>query len=229
MPPAVFGCGDDGGNADTAGDGDGDSTGDGDGDTGDGDGDTGDGDGDGDTGDGDGDGDSGDGDGDSGDGDGDSGDGDGDANPLPPDFLDQLTESNGCGDVFIGVSNPGGTIGLLFSGAPLCQIAYDMGGEQTRMSELPSADVELRLVVGTSIDDTCNDVGMGPQIQTEWTAVSGTVSLTVVPTAMMAEPFNIPADATLELTNVTFEAVGLEPVVIDSFIVTDVGVGWFPG
>jgi hypothetical protein len=229
----VPGCGDDGGTADTAGDGD--STGDGDGDSGDGDGDSGDGDGDGDSGDGDGDGDSGDGDGDgdgdSGDGDGDSGDGDGDGDPgpLPPDFLEQLTEAGGCGDVYIGVTNPGATIGLLFNGADICQQAYDMGGEQVRVSELPSADVELRLVVGTVLDDGCNDVGMGPQIQTQWDAVSGTVTLTVVPTGMMPQPWDLAADATLELTNVTFESNGLEPVVIDSFIVTDVAVGWFPG
>ncbi len=235
---APLGCGDDGGTndtnptGDTTGDGDtGDGDGDtGDGDTGDGDGDSGDGDGD--SGDGDGDGDSGDGDGDSGDGDGDGdagdGDGDGDGDPLPPDFLDQLTEAGGCGDVYIGVTNPGATIGLLFSGEPLCQIAHDMGGPQVRVSELPSADVDLKLVLGTSLDDGCNDVGNGPQITTEWTAVSGTVTLTIVPTGM-PQPWEVPADATLELTNVTFEGQGLDPVVIDSFMVSGVYVGWFPG
>jgi hypothetical protein len=232
--PIVFGCSDDGGTADTAtgdgdstGDGDGDPSGDGDGDpSGDGDGDpSGDGDGDGDpSGDGDGDGDPGDGDGDPGDG-----DGDGDGDQLPPDFLEQLTEAGGCGDVYIGVTNPAATIGLLFDGAPLCQIAYDMGGPQVRVSELPSADVELSLVLGTVLDDGCNDVGMGPQITTQWNAVSGTVTLTVVPTGNMPEPWSLPADATLELTNVTFEGNGLDPVVIDSLIVPDVAVGWFPG
>jgi hypothetical protein len=235
--PAASGCADDGGTADTAtGDGDGDSTGDGDGDgdpSGDGDGDgdpSGDGDGDpsGD-GDGDGDGDSGDGDGDgdSGDGDGDSGDGDGD--PLPTNFLEQLTQAGGCGDVYIGVTNPGATIGLMFNGAPLCQLAYDMGGPQVRVSQLPSTDVELRLVLGTSLDEGCSDVAPGPQISTQWDAVSGTVTLTVEPTGNMPQPFNLPADATLELTDVTFESNGLDPVVIDSLIVSDVAVGWFPG
>jgi hypothetical protein len=228
--PAVFGCSDDGGTGDTSSDGD--STGDGDGDSGDGDGDTGDGDGDSGDGDGDGDGDSGDGDGDTGDGDGDGdsgdGDGDGDGNPLPPDFLEQLTEAGGCGDVYIGVTNPGATIGLLFNGADICQLAYDMG-DQVRVSELPSADVELRLVLGTVLDDGCNDVGEGPQITTQWDAVSGTVTLTVVATGMMPQPWDLASNATLELTNVTFEGVGLDPVVIDSLIVTDVAVGWFPG
>jgi len=39
----------------------------------------------------------------------------------------------------------------------------------------------------------------------------------------------MPADATLELTNVTFENAGLEPVFVESWIVSNVDVGWLPG
>jgi hypothetical protein len=197
--------------------------------TGDGDGDGGDGDGDGDTGDmGDGDGDTGDGDGDTGDGDGDTGDGDGDGASLPGDFPASLTKAGGCGDVYIGVTNDDATVGILFNGADIAVTAHDLGETQVRESVLPSPDVDLRAAIGTLLNEGCNDTGEGPQITHEWTAVSGTVTLTVVPTGIQ-EPWANPADATLELTNVTFEAQGLEPVVVDSWIVQDVYVGWLPG
>ena len=215
-----LGCSDDAPNSsdDEVGDGDGDpGTGDGDGDPGDGDGDPGDGDGDGDPGDGDGDGDPGD------------GDGDGDDSPsLPPDFLDQLTKVGGCGDVYIGATNPEGTVGIFFNGTEIAITAHELAATQVRESVLPSEDVELRIALGTFLDQGCNDTGDGPQITSMWTAVSGTVILTVVPMGMQ-EPWQVPADATLELVDVTFEGVGLDPVVIDSWIVEDVSVGWFPG
>ncbi|PRP98091.1 hypothetical protein ENSA5_30760 [Enhygromyxa salina] len=221
--PAAVGCTDDGSGGTSA---DGDSSGDGDGDgseTGDGDGtETGDGS---ETGDGDGDGDTGStapGDGD-GDGDGDPG-----SPALPEDFPASLTNAGGCGDVYIAVTNDEGTVGLLFNGSELAATAHEMGETQIRESVLPSPDVNLRAAIGTLLDDGCNDTGDGPQIEHEWTAVSGTVTLTVVPQGM-AEPWAMPADATLELTNVTFEGEGLEPVVVDSWTVEDVYVGWLPG
>lgn len=210
-PLATLGCTDDGGTeastTDTSGDGD--TAGDGDGDT------TGDGDGDGDT---------------TGDGDGDTtGDGDGDGDvELPADLLDQLSEVSGCSDVFISATNPDGTLGLLFSGAEIAVTAHELGEAQMRVSELPSADVNLSLGIGTLLNDGCNDVGPGPQFEHEWSAVSGTVSLSVVPMGMQ-EPWAVPATATLELTNVSFEGEGLAPFVIDSLILADVYVGWFPG
>jgi hypothetical protein len=216
-------CSDDGPTPgdEAVGDGDGDP-----GETGDGDGDPGDGDGDGDPGDGDGD---GDGDGEPGDGDGDPGDGDGDELPsLPPDFLDELTSAGGCGDVYIAVINAEATMGILFNGADLAATAHMLGETQVRESTLPSDDVSLRIVLGSLLNDGCNDVGEGPLIQTEWTAVSGTVTLTVVPVGE-PQPWETPADATLELSDVTFEGEGLEPVTIESWTVADVYVGWLPG
>jgi hypothetical protein len=213
------------------------AVGDGDGDPGDGDGDpgeTGDGDGDGEPGDGDGepgdgDGEPGDGDGEPGDGDGEPGDGDGDPLPsLPPGFLDELTDAGGCGDVYIGVTNGPGTMGILFSGAELAVTAHMLGETQTRESTLPSDDVSLRIALGSALDDGCNDAGEGQTIDTEWIAVSGTVTLTVVPKGE-AQPWQVPADATLELSNVSFEGDGVAPVFVETWIVEDVDVGWFPG
>ena len=201
---APLACSDDGGSSDATSDTDG-----GDGDPGDGDpgdGDLGDGDpGDGDPGDGDpGDGDPGDGD----PGDGDPGDGDGDPSPmLPEDFPDSLTEITGCGDVSIYAIDPMGTAALYFSGAELVAMAHEMNMPLDRVSELPSPDVSLRVVLGSDLGEVCTDTGPGPTITQEWTAVSGTVSLGVVPFGM-AEPWEAPADATLELTDVTFEGGG---------------------
>src|SRR5690606_6543715 len=151
---APLACSDDG---PTPGD---DEVGDGDGD---GDGDSGDGDGDGDPGDGDGDGDGDPGDGD-GDGDGDPGDGDGDEDLLPPDFLDELTQAGGCGDVYIAAFTPAATVAIFFNGAELAETAHTLGETQVRESALPSADVSLRIVLGTDLHDGCNDVGDGPQV-----------------------------------------------------------------
>ena len=167
-----------------------------------------------------------------GDGDGDptgDGDGDGDGDPeLPPDFLAELTEVGGCGDVYIGATTPDGTLGVLFDGAPLAATAHMLGEPQVRESTLPSDDVELRIATGSDLDQGCNDAGPLPSVAQQWTAVSGTVVLTVTPTGV-AEPWAVPADATLELSNVTFERDGLEPVTVDSWVFEDVSVGWFPG
>ncbi|HLT38155.1 MAG TPA: hypothetical protein VK034_17845 [Enhygromyxa sp.] len=224
-----LGCSD----ADSASDEDeiGDTDDPGDGDPGDGDPGDGDPTGDGDPGDGDpGDGDPGDGDpGDGDPGDGDPGDGDGDPLPsLPPDFLDQLTNADGCGDVYIAAINDAATLGILFNGADLAATAHELGEMQVRESVLPSADVSLRIAVGTLLNDGCNDVGEGPQVTLEWIAVSGTVTLTVVPTGE-PQPWEKPAYATLELSDVTFEGAGLEPVTVESWTVADVYVGWLPG
>jgi hypothetical protein len=130
--------------------------------------------------------------------------------------------------VYIAATNHPGTLGILFDGAPLAEAAHMLGETQIRESMLPSEDVTLRLVLGTALDDGCNDVGFGPQITTEWTAVSGTVTLTVTPTGE-PQPWETPAYATLELSDVTFEGEGLEPVTIESWSVADVYVGWKPG
>ncbi len=171
-------------------------------------------------------GDTGDGDGD---GDGEPGDGDGDELPsLPPGFLDELTNAGGCGDVYIGVSNEAGTMALLFNGAELAATAQMLGETQVRESTLPSADVNLRIALGTLLDDGCNDTGDGPAIDSVWTAVSGTVTLTVAPEGE-PQPWENPGRATLELSNVSFEGDGVAPVVVDSWSVADVYVGWLPG
>ncbi|HVH98716.1 MAG TPA: hypothetical protein VM869_08400 [Enhygromyxa sp.] len=223
-----LGCADDPSPGDAeAGDGDGDT------DTGDGDGDPGDGDGDGEPGDGDGDGDGEPGDGDGGgDGDGDGepgdGDGDGDGDGLPSNFIEQLTEVGGCGDVYIAATNPEATMAIMFDGAPLAATAHMLGEAQVRESVLPSADVSLTIALGSFLDQGCNDAGQSPILNSQWTAVSGTVTLTVVPVGMQ-QPFEVPAEATLQLTDVTFEGVGLDPVNINSWTVADVYVGWFPG
>jgi hypothetical protein len=169
-----------------------------------------------------------------GDDDGDPGDGDGDGDPgdgdpgLPPGFLDELTKFGGCGDVFIGATDEAATMGMQFNGAEIAATAHMLEETQVRVSELPSDDVSLRIVLGSDLDETCNDVGPGPTVDVEWTAVSGTVTLTIVPTGD-PEPWQVPAYATLELTDVTFESAGRSPVVIDSWSVADVYVGWFPG
>jgi hypothetical protein len=165
-----------------------------------------------------------------GDGDGDAETGDGDAELLPSDFLAELTKVRSCGDVHIGVSNEAETFAILFVGAPLAATAHELEATQVRETSLPSDDVSLRLVIGEQVDRSCNDV-IEPGdhvINHEWTAVSGTVSLTVVPKGV-PQPWEVPADATLVLTDLRFEAPGLDPVLVESWTVADVFVGWFPG
>lgn len=59
-------------------------------------------------------------------------------------------------------------------------------------------------------------------------AMATAVTSTVVPFGE-AQPWETPANATLELSDVTFEGQGLAPMTIDSWTVQDVYVGWLPG
>lgn len=155
-----------------------------------------------------------------------TGDGDGDGTPtaLPDDFVEQLTSVTSCSDIFVAAVNPERTLMLMIWTPTLSQQAHDLGESITESIELPSPNnaYRLRIQRGTGLGEVCTDaVALDPVVDDEWFATSGTVSVTV-------EPGDTPpgGTATIELSDVTFESEGLEPVLIESLTLTNLHVGW---
>lgn len=147
---------------------------------------------------------------------------------LPEDFLTSLTKLRGCSDVKMAASNEAGTVAISFNGDAIAEQAHMAGEEQVRVTELPADEAQVRLQLGMTLDEICTDTGDGPQVETQWRAVSGTVTLTVNPVGAPEGP-NFPCQATLELSNLSFEAEGLDSVLVESFTIDGISVGSFPG
>jgi len=142
----------------------------------------------------------------------------------------QLSEYGGCGDVSLRALAPGGAMELAFGGPALAELAHQMSAPQSRMFALPDAEVTLVLKIGACLGgEFCNDTPAEPpeQVDHQYTAVRGTLTLEVTPTGVATE-FSFPADAVLHLEDVVLETDGLRDVTISSLSVS-AGVGWFPG
>lgn len=151
--------------------------------------------------------------------------------PLSMDFAESLTHVNGCADIKMYASNAGSTVAMFFESEGLVAAACE--GDTTWSWDLPEASVSLYVQQGSRLtSQSCTDVyvsGEEPVVGRTWTATSGHASLDIVPGS---DPDTCPeanADATLELTEVTFTADDSgEEVAVEAFTM-ETTVGWLPG
>jgi hypothetical protein len=142
----------------------------------------------------------------------------------------ELTQTGGCGDVFIWATNAEGTMGITIEWEGAARNAWAADGfEET--AELPQAPVTVSLVAGQGLSRLyCNDVlepGMSEDSRVP--ARSGSVELTVRPDAGGFEPASH-ADVTLRDVqfNLTF-GTEEETWILDELVIQNVFVGWFAG
>lgn len=142
-----------------------------------------------------------------------------------PDLAD-LTDDGGCSDVILTRYAADGGLSLVLSlHDGLAADAVATGAQQSAAVDL-SAEGSLVLRAGSSVTwlectDTFDDSQV---IETEWTAVSGSVALTVAP----QEGSDMPALGTVTITDAVLSADGAEDVAISSMS-WSAGVGWVAG
>lgn len=144
---------------------------------------------------------------------------------LPPHIGQVLDLQSGCADVFLYAYTEIGSLALTVSVAA----GYAMQATDTMMPvdvELfAGTDVEVRLYDGDDLDaQFCTDVGGLGRIDSSWTAIGGTVALHI-------EPVDGQPHASATLTNLSFQPDDASGTAynIDSYVFTDVLVGWLPG
>lgn len=140
--------------------------------------------------------------------------------------LTALTDDGGCSDVILTRYAADGGLSLVLSlHDGLAADAVATGAQQSATVDL-SAEGSLVLRAGSSVTWLeCTDTFDDSQIiETEWTAVSGSVALTVAP----QEGSDMPALGTVTITDAVLSADGAEDVAISSMS-WSAGVGWVAG
>lgn len=141
-----------------------------------------------------------------------------------------LTQDRGCGDVTLYATDADDTWLLLFAttDAP-AEAAHAEGATQELSYTLPDAAVTVELQWGTKLaGGVCNDTPPEGSVDAVYTATQGSADLTVVPMGM-PEPWEVPANASLVLSDLVLEDPSGETITIDGYEFVDVFVGWFPG
>ena len=140
--------------------------------------------------------------------------------------LSALSDDGGCSDVILTRYAPDGALSLVFS-------LYDSLAADTVAADTPqSTTVDLStsgsLVLRAGSDVSwleCTDTFDDHQlIETEWTAHSGTVTLTTAP----QEGSDMPVLGTITITDATLSTDNAEDVEIAS-MTWSAGVGWVTG
>ena len=149
------------------------------------------------------------------------------------DTLPLLTAMGGCGDYFLYVKNPEDTLTLHISGSGLALEAHqaDTGVvEYTYTIDPTIDDIQPSIVAqqGEFLNEwSCNDAVINePRVDLEHIAISGTVRATVTAEGEMTDWGETPANITIEITDVCFEA--LESFCIPSYSIEQY-IGWMPG
>ena len=149
------------------------------------------------------------------------------------DTLNELTSSGGCGDYFVYAKNPDDTLALHISGSGLAMEAHQSPGgmvEYTYTIDPMTDDIQPVIVAqeGLYLNEwSCNDAAMNdPEITLEHMAISGTVNVTVEADGEMTDWGEVPANMTLTLTDVCFDAE--VPFCIASHTMNEF-IGWLPG
>lgn len=144
-----------------------------------------------------------------------------------------LTVTGGCGDYFLYAHNAEDTLALHIAGSNVAMEAH----------QSPRGVFEYTYTINPMTDDiqplitaqegeylnawSCNDAAINePRIDNQYVAISGTVSVTVVAEGEMTDWGEVPANMTLEMTDVCFEAP--EAFCIESYTMTEF-IGWMPG
>ena len=144
----------------------------------------------------------------------------------------RFSRTGGCSDTFVyGVSDDD-TWALAFSDTSgMVETAHETGEVQEQTYDL-SLDYALSPTVWVEQGENlstqyCNDAIEPYTVDEQWYGVRGNLTIRVEATGEATE-YDKPAEATLTLEDVVFEAWDAEPVRIDSFMTT-VNVGWLPG
>lgn len=147
--------------------------------------------------------------------------------------MGDLTMTGGCGDYFLYAHNAEDTLALHIAGSNVAMEAH----------QSPRGVFEYTYTINPMTDDiqplitaqegeylnvwSCNDAAINePRINSQYVAISGTVAVTVVAEGEMTDWGEAPANMTLEMTDVCFEAPEL--FCIESYTMTEF-IGWMPG
>jgi hypothetical protein len=137
----------------------------------------------------------------------------------------------GCSDVVVVASNTANTRALIVSVLDgLAEDAARTGLPVSATYTLPHPDVQIVAQWGHDVTDLrCTDVGMPVVIDGEAPAVSGTLTIDVVPDGVYL-PWDHSGEATLWLEDVVLEnqATG-DQRTLTTLELAGVGVGWYPG
>ncbi|RME22309.1 MAG: hypothetical protein D6798_16120 [Deltaproteobacteria bacterium] len=172
--------------------------------------------------------------GDGGASDGGTGDGGaGDGGTAGTDIASRLTRTGGCSDLVVWATSDDETWALwVVEDGGMVQAAHDAGATISStwdmgmdLTDAPDVTVLQGSNLGVLF---CNDVAETYTIDHQWTMVDGTLTIEVTPTGDATKWGEMPADATLTVTDGVFSASGIEDVLISSFETT-VAVGWLPG
>ncbi len=136
----------------------------------------------------------------------------------------------GCADVEVVAANSADSRGLVVRvdddiAADALLAGATVGAEYT----LPDPAVEITAMWGSDVTiDHCNDVSYGTVVDGEASAISGVLSIEVVPDGFGTELMPT-GRAKLLLEDVVFETTAGEQRDLDELELSDVYVGWLPG
>ena len=162
------------------------------------------------------------------------------------DLSGQLTRYIGCGDMYVFASNEEDSWSLQVSAIGLVQSAFDAASEQSISVDIGTiaetdGPYEVGLNQGQNLTHaSCNDAidpGIEIVVDKEYYPTSGQLELSVVPTGEATSWGELPAEATLSITDAVFCADsesssdgGAAPdCVFLPSLSFSVSVGWFPG
>ena len=151
---------------------------------------------------------------------------------ISSEIFAELTEQGGCGDYFIYARNADDTITLHISGSGLAQQAHEADGEIEVTYDINPADPSIQpylvLKTGSKLNvHSCDDVFEDePIVDSEWQAVSGSVSFVVSPDGEATDWGEYPAMMDVTLMDVCFGET--EPICVESFGFASF-IGWMPG
>ncbi|MCK6504220.1 hypothetical protein L6R53_12600 [Myxococcota bacterium] len=171
--------------------------------------------------------------GDGGSADGGTGDGGAGDGGAAGDLAALLTETGGCGDVFLWAASADQAWALTFRlDAEMAERAHAAGGPLTSSWDMaldyglaPSLSVQRGSDLRRAF---CNDVSEPYEIDQEWWIAAGEVTLTLTPDGEPTDWGEYPCDAVLTIEGASFTAEGVDPVALPGFELR-AAVGWMPG
>ena len=149
------------------------------------------------------------------------------------DTVWDLSTGGGCGDYFLYLHNDADTLALQISGNGLAMEAHQSARGVVEHSYVinPMTDEVQPLIVaqeGSNLNAwSCNDASIyNPEVSAQYVAMSGAVDVTVVAEGEMTDWGEVPANMSMVLSNVCFEAP--EPFCIEELVIEQY-IGWMPG
>ena len=155
--------------------------------------------------------------------------------PMEPDTT-ALTIVGGCSDYFIYAHNDSDSQTIHVIGSGLAQQAHEQG-EPLSLSYIINPDTDdiqptIRFQTGENLNHvSCNDAiipGMEPVVTHEWTAISGSVSITVTPNGDATDWGEYPADIEILMENIELSDEQGDSFILSEKTITTF-IGWMPG